>query len=140
MVPSATLDSSMQNPAPQLRVFSLKGFARFSRRMGVSEETLWEAVLSPPDADLGGGLYKFRIARPGEGARGGGRALVALKIGHRAFLLFGWEKKDMENISPKELKVYRLLAKRYLEFTEDEIRIAINDGTLQELRQGGHHG
>lgn len=134
MVPSATLNVMSKVPAP-LRVFALKGFARFARRMHVSDEALWEAVLSPPDADLGGGLYKFRIARPGEGARGGGRALLALKVGRRAVLMFGWEKKDMENITPKELKVYRLLAKRYLEFTEDEIRVALNDGTLLEFRQ-----
>jgi putative transcriptional regulator len=49
--------------------------------------------------------------------------------------MFGWEKKDMENITPKELKVYRLLARRYLEFTEDEICIAVDDGTLPEFRQ-----
>lgn len=103
--------------------------------MRVSEEALWEAVLSPPDADLGGGLYKFRIARPGESARGGGRALVALKVGRRAVLMFGWEKKDMENITSKELKVYRLLAKRYLEFNDGEMSIAVNDGTLLEFRQ-----
>jgi len=94
-----------------------------------------EAVFSPPDADLGGRLYKFRIARPGEGARGGGRSLVALKVGRRAVLMFGWEKKDMENISQRELKVYRLLAKTYLRFTEGKISIAVNDGTLLELRQ-----
>ena len=135
MVPSATLNTMPKTPPPQLRVFALKGFARFARRMHVSDEALWEAVLSPPDADLGGGLYKFRIARPGEGARGGGRALVALKVGRRAVLMFGWEKKDMENITSKELKVYRLLAKRYLEFTDGEMSIAVNDGTLLEFRQ-----
>lgn len=134
MVPSATLTVMTKAPAP-LRVFALKGFARFARRMHVSDEVLWKTVLSPPDADLGGGLYKFRIARPGEGACGGGRALVALKVGRRAVSMFGWEKKDMENITPRELKVYRLLAKRYLEFTEDEICIAVNDGTLLEFRQ-----
>jgi hypothetical protein len=59
----------------------------------------------------------------GEGSRGGGRALVALKVGRRAVLMFGWEKTDMENITLKELKVYRLLAKTYLRFTEGEISI-----------------
>jgi hypothetical protein len=71
----------------------------------------------------------------GEGARGGGRALVALKVGCRAVLMFGWEKKDMENITSKELKVYRLLAKRYLGFTDGEMNIAVDDGTLREFRQ-----
>lgn len=40
----------------------------------------------------------------------------------------------MENITPKELKDYRLLAKTHLRFTEGEISIAVNDGTLLELR------
>lgn len=135
MVPSAILNTMPKTSSPQIRVFALKGFVRFARRMHVSDDALWEAVLSPPDADLGGGLYKFRIARPGEGARGGGRALVALRVGRRAVLMFGWEKKDMENITAKELKVYRILAKRYLEFTDGEMSIAVNDGTLQEFRQ-----
>lgn len=134
MVLGATLNAMSKAPAP-LRVFALKGFARFARRMHVSDQALWKVVLSPPDAELGGGLYKFRIARPGEGARGGGRALVALKVGHRAILMFGWEKKDMENIAPNELRVYRLLAKSYLGLTEEEIGLAVNDGTLLELRQ-----
>jgi len=135
MVLSAILVVMLKAPPSPFRVFAIKGFAQFARRMHVSDADLWKAVLSPPDADLGGGLYKFRIARPGEGARGGGRALVALKVGHRAILMFGWEKKDMENINPKELKVYRLLAKTYLRFTEGEISIAVNDGTLLELQQ-----
>ncbi len=55
MVPSATLHTMPKTPPPQLRFFALKGFARFARRMHVSDEALWEAVLSPPDVDLGGG-------------------------------------------------------------------------------------
>ena len=135
MVLSAILTVMLKTPPSPFRVFALKGFARFARRMHISDVDLWKAVLSPPDADLGGGLYKFRIARPGEGARGGARALVALRVGQRAVLMFGWEKKDMENITPKELKVYRILAKTYLRFTEGEISIAVNDGTLLELQQ-----
>jgi hypothetical protein len=122
-------------PSPEFRVFALKGFVRFARRMHVPEAALWKTVLSLPDADLGGGLYKFRIARPGEGARGGGRALIALRVGSRAVLMFGWEKKDMENIGSRELKIYRNLAKRYLRFSEVEISIAVSDGTLQEIHR-----
>jgi hypothetical protein len=49
--------------------------------------------------------------------------------------MFGWEKKDMENIGPRELKVYRDLAKRYLDFSNDEISIAVSGGILQEFPQ-----
>jgi hypothetical protein len=135
MVPSAIVKTDSKTPCPRIRVFALRGFVRFARRMHLSEAMLWETVLSPPDADLGGGLYKFRIARPGEGARGGGRVLVAMRVGYRVILMFGWEKKDMENIGPRELKVYRNLAKNYLGFSNNEIDIAVKDGTLQEFRQ-----
>jgi hypothetical protein len=40
MVPSATLNTMPKTPPPQLRVFALKGFARFARRMHVSDEAL----------------------------------------------------------------------------------------------------
>jgi hypothetical protein len=106
MVPGAILDVMPKAP-PHLspfRVFALKGFARFARRMHVSDEDLWKAVLSPPDADLGGGLFKFRISRPGEGARGGGRALVALKVGGRAVLMFGWERRIWKISPPRNSK------------------------------------
>jgi hypothetical protein len=72
MVPSATVKTISKTLSPEIRVLALKGFVRFARRIHVSEATLWETVLSPPYADLGGGLFKFRIARPGEGTRGSG--------------------------------------------------------------------
>jgi len=135
MVPGATLSAMSKVPPSQFRVFVFKGFARFARRMHVSDEALWEALLSPPDADLGGGLFKYRIARPGEGERGGGRALIALKVGRRAVLMFGWEKKDMENITAKELKQYRDLAKIYLAYTDQEMTQWVNANVLIEIPQ-----
>jgi hypothetical protein len=135
MALSAILDAMSNASKSRFRVFLFKGFASFARRMHVSDEALWEVALSSPDADLGGGLYKYRIARPGEGARGGGRALIAMKVGSRAVLMLGWEKKDMENVTPKELKEYREAAKIYLGYTEQEMTRWVNDNVLIELTQ-----
>ncbi len=98
---------------------------------------------SQPDADLGCGLYKYRIARPGEGYRGGGRVLIALKIGSRAILMFAWEKKDMENIKPNELKGYRDVAKIYLECSDSQMTKLVKDRVLVEIsriQEGGQNG
>jgi len=58
-----------------LRVFKTKEFSRFARREGIDEERLSEAVDRAErglvDADLGGGLIKQRVARKGQGRRGG---------------------------------------------------------------------
>jgi hypothetical protein len=95
----------------ELRLFASKNFMRFARRFGSGGQDLWEAVHEKPDADLGGGVFKFRLARKGEGASGGARAIVAMKAGQRVVLMYGFEKKDMANIQPDELKQFRSSAK-----------------------------
>jgi hypothetical protein len=44
-----------------LRVFGNKPFMRFARKFGVSDQDLWDAAQGEPDADLGGGVFKFRM-------------------------------------------------------------------------------
>ena len=135
MVPSATLHSAPDLQQERLRVFAFKAFVRFARRLRISDETVWKVVRAPYDADLGGGLYKYRIARPGEGTSGGGRVLIALRTGERAVLMFAWEKKDMENIKPDELKEYRDLAKIYLGFTELQMEELARKKVVVEIAQ-----
>jgi hypothetical protein len=54
-----------------VRVFKNTRFTRFAKKEGITDNELREAVnqleAGQPDADLGGGVYKIRIARPGEG-------------------------------------------------------------------------
>ena len=103
MVPGATINAISNTPPAQLRVFAFKDVVRFSRRFRIPDEGIWDVVRSQPDADLGGGLYKYRIARPGgRDLVAASRVLIALKIGGRAILMFAWEKKDRENIKLNE--------------------------------------
>jgi hypothetical protein len=117
----------------KLRVFASKPFMRFARRFGISDETLWKTVNGPCDADLGGGLFKFRLARQGEGSSGGARALIAMKAGQRAVLMFGFEKMDQSNIRPNELRAYRKAAGIYLGLSEDEIAVILKQKALSEI-------
>ena len=58
-----------------MAIFKLKTFARFARSEDISDESLSDAVERAGrglvDADLGGGLIKQRVARKGQGRRGG---------------------------------------------------------------------
>jgi hypothetical protein len=124
-------------------MFASKPFVRFARRFGVDDEALWETVSGAYDADLGGGVFKYRLAREGEGASGGARALIAMRVGQRAVLMFGFEKKDLANIKPDELKGYRKAAKIYLSFSEEEITAIVKEKALIEIapsRKGVEHG
>ncbi len=121
------------SPPGKLRVFASKPFMRFARRFGISDEALWETVNGVFDADLGGGLFKFRLARQGEGSSGGARALIAMMVGQRAVLMFGFEKKDQGNIRPDELRAYRKAAGIYLALSEDEIAAIVKQKALSEI-------
>jgi hypothetical protein len=116
-----------------LRVFASKPFMRFARRFGIDDETLWKTVNGTCDADLGGGVFKYRLARQGEGASGGARALIAMKVGHRAVLMFGFEKKGMANIGPDEPREYRKAARIYLGYSEEEITGIVKRKALIEI-------
>ena len=117
----------------QLRVFASKNFMRFASSFGASQRDLWDAVQEKPDADLGGGVFKFRLAREGEGTSGGARAIVAMKVGHRAVLMYGFEKKDMGNIRKDELKQFKASAKLYLGFSTERISALVRKQVLTEI-------
>lgn len=125
-----------------LRVFASKPFLRFARRFGINDESLMETVTGAFDADLGGGVFKYWLARSGEGTSGGARALVAVKVGKRAILMFGFEKKDMANIRPDELRAFRKAAAIYLSYSEQEITAIVKQKALFEIasnQKGADH-
>lgn len=116
------------------RVFGNKPFMRFVRKFGATDRELWDATKGEPDADLGGGVFKFRLAREGEGSSGGARSIAAMKKGERIVMMFGFEKKDMANIDARELKGFRKLAKTYLGLSEVEMDSLVKRGELTEIK------
>ena len=66
-------------------------------------------------------------------AEGGARALIAMRIGQRAVLMFGFEKKDPVNINPDELRGYRKAARIYLGYSEEEMTAIVKRKTLIEI-------
>jgi hypothetical protein len=115
------------------RIFASKPFMRFARRFGISDIELWQAVNGEFDADLGGGVFKFRLARHGEGTSGGARAIVAMKIGQRIVLMLGFEKKDQANIKIDELRAFRKAARVYLGYSEEKMTALVQEKTLLEI-------
>ena len=76
-----------------MRTFKTKAFARFAHREGIGDRALCDAVARIAkglvDADLGGGVFKQRIARKGGGRSGGFRTIVLFRKGDLAFLSTG---------------------------------------------------
>ncbi len=88
------------------------------------------------DADLGGGVIKQRIARPGGGRSGGFRTIVLFHATERAVFVYGFGKNERDNIRDDELTEFRRLASLVLTYSDDAIMMAIESGALIEVTDG----
>lgn len=124
-----------------MAVFATKEFARFARKSRVAADKLLhaaaEVMVGRFDADLGGGVYKQRVARDGGGKSGGFRTIVVFRAGEHSFFVHGFAKSEKANVSAKELKALRQLANVLLGFSDEELRIAQNAGELVEVVTDG---
>jgi len=124
-----------------LRVLKNPWFARFARKERISDAVLCDAVaraeMGLVDADLGGGLIKQRVARPGSGKSGGYRTLVLYRNGERAVFAFGFAKSAMDNIDDKDEGRLKALAETTLGFSDLEITMLVEAGKLIEVKFDG---
>jgi hypothetical protein len=120
-----------------MTVFVTKAFARFAGKAGLETGKLLEAAQGVMegrfDADLGGAVFKQRVAREGGGKSGGFRTILAFRIGAHCFFVHGFAKNEKANVSSKELKALKLLADTLLGMSADEIGTAIAAGELREV-------
>ena len=121
-----------------MRVFKNKWFVRFAAREGIDDQRLCEAVQAAErgtiDADLGGGVIKQRVARPGEGKSGGYRTIIFYRKTDSAFFIYGFSKNERDNIAPQELKSFKRLAGSMLDMTKEEIEKQIKAGFLKRVK------
>lgn len=124
-----------------VRLFKTKGVVRFARRERIQDDALSDAIRRAErgivDADLGGGLIKQRVARPGQGRSGGYRMLVAYRSAGRAVFLYGFAKSDRDNIEDDELQDLRTLGANWLAATQAQIEQALDAGELKEIAHDG---
>ncbi|MCL1812086.1 MAG: type II toxin-antitoxin system RelE/ParE family toxin [Treponema sp.] len=123
-----------------MRIFKTTWFTRFAGKEGILDSELRDMVnrleAGQADADLGGGVYKLRVARTGDGKRGGYRVIVFFKSGDRTFYVYGFTKSNRGNISNKELKAFKESAKEYFSITTAQLKERIEHGQLIELQEG----
>ena len=119
------------------RVFRNAWFRKFARKQRIGDASLCAAVARAEagliDADLGGGLIKQRVARPGEGRSAGYRTVIVYQVGSRAVFVFGFAKKDQGNIEGDDEKDLKRLAKLLLGFTDEELDRLVAAGKFDEV-------
>ena len=120
-----------------MRIFKTKAFTRFAGKSGIPDLALCRAVQEAERgliaADLGGGVLKQRIARPGQGKSGGFRTLIVFRAGVRAFFVHGFAKNEKDNVGRNELVALKKLASELLAYDDKAIARAVASGALIEV-------
>ena len=120
-----------------MATYTTRWFDRWARKQGLTTPSLCAAVREMTeglvDADLGGGLFKKRIGRPGQGKSGGYRTLVATNKGDRWVFVFGFPKSERSNIDKDEGEALRKLAAHLLSLTAQDLTMAQSAGELIEV-------
>jgi len=121
-------------------VFVQKQFDRWAADSGLTETVLMqaaiEAIAGQVDGDLGGFLYKKRIARAGGGKSGGFRTILCFRKANsdRIFFLHGFPKNDKGNISMREEKNLKLVAKFLVDVSDAQLEALERYGEMRELK------
>ena len=124
-----------------LKVFKNAWFGRFTRKERISVDALWDAVERAEkgqiDANLGGGVIKQRIARPGEGKSKGYRSIVLFRKGKKSFFVYGFPKSELGNIREDEEKQFKKMAKHVLALTDAQLSELIANGQFEKVVRDG---
>ena len=120
-----------------MKVFKNAWFGRFARKEKISAVALWDAVdraeKGQVDANLGGGVIKQRIARPGESKSKGYRSIVLFRKGERSFFVYGFSKSELGNIGKDEEARFKIMAKHVLALTDAQLNALIANGQFEEV-------
>ena len=121
------------------RILNTRTFDRWLRKTLLSNTALLKAIAGMErglvDADLGGNVYKKRVALPGRGKSGSTRTLIATTREDRWIFMYGFEKNERENITQAELAYLQGIAQIFLTYSSDELQLAIAKGEFLEV----HH-
>jgi hypothetical protein len=101
-----------------MRIFKNAWFRRFARDQKIADHSLRDAVRRADsdriDANLGGGVIKQRLDRPGHGKYKGYRTVILYRAGERAFFVYGFSKSQRENIREDEKEQFKKMASHVL--------------------------
>jgi hypothetical protein len=120
-----------------MTIYKTRVFARWARKEGLGDKLLCEAVEEMSqglfEANLGGNLFKKRIARPGQGKRGGFRTIVATNLKGRWFFVYGFAKNERDNIEDDEEAALKKLATSLLTMPPQGLTKALEAGEVMEV-------
>lgn len=142
--PAVSTDQALKNISPSdmietMKLFKNRWFHRWARSEGISDDVLRDAatevIAGQVEADLGGYLFKKRLARAGGGKSGGYRTIIGYRRmdSKRLIFLYAFSKNARANMTDREKSVLTLTATGFLAATDQQIQQLLADGAIFEV-------
>ena len=120
-----------------MRIYKNREFRKWAVRERLSDHALITVVDEMErglvGVNLGGQVYKKRVALSGQGKSSGMRTLLAYRTGSKAFFIYGFAKKVKDNIKADELKALKASANMFLNYNNENLDQAVKAGLLFEV-------
>ncbi len=121
-----------------MKIYKHRHFQQWAKSEKITDKALKNAVAEMNDGlhdgNLGSGLYKKRVAMPGQGKRGSYRTLLAFKNDEKAFFVYAYAKNVKANINVKERTIYKDLAKTLLVLSDKDLKELLKKQKLFEVK------
>ena len=125
-----------------MRLFLVAQVGRLMRKDRMPDSSLCRSAaelvagrLGAGEADLGGGLFKKRIARAGGGKRGGYRAITAYRQPRtdRVLFAFAFAKNAASTLTPQGQEALRIVAGAFTTASDHQVEALRSNGDVIEV-------
>lgn len=122
----------------EMRIFKTEDFHEFAEHEGLMDQQIVQIIKEMErglhNGNLGGNVFKKRIAIGGRGKRSGLRSIIAYKKENKAILIYGYAKNVRDDISPREKEAFKKLSNAYLCMDDLALGRLLKNGELIEVK------
>ena len=120
-----------------MKKLKTKWFSKWAKKQKISDAKLLRSIEDMQNnlssVNLGGGLFKVRVASENVGKSSAYRTIVVYRADERAVMIYGFMKKERENLSSDELKSFKILSKDILRLNDEALTGAIEKNVFVNI-------
>jgi hypothetical protein len=129
-----------------MRVFMVPQVSKLLRKERVAHSALCavagdvlDGTLGAGEADLGDGLFKKRLARPGGGKSGGFRTIVAYRKPktERVLFAYGFAKNAASALTPQGHRALAAASAAFIAANDEQVASLLRVGDVEEIDCNG---
>ena len=120
-----------------MKKLKTKWFNKWAKKQKISDAKLLITIVDMQNnlssVNLGGELFKVRVASENSGKSSAYRTIVVYREDDRAVIVYGFMKKERENLSSDELKSFKILSKDILKLNDEALTRAIEKNVFVKI-------